>query len=282
MTGQVLHHFLRVLLDLVHVHPVSHVLFHVLHHGLDLVEGHTLGHLEILDKRCEILFGEGLVHTFGHGVIKVGHALAAVHFVLVGLDGDASQGRVAGNGVGLPQIAVTSGKAVVEQLDQIDLAAGFRQGVEVFIVNVNIPFGMGLCDVRGNDVFIVEALGALGTVLEHGAHGGIRVDVGIFPLQVHVFSTDKGQGRIDLYQFIVHFTKLLVLRPVQDIGLCGFGVIGGNKLFLHHVLDLLHRGDGLHFFQLLHHRSGQLVQLLVTHFFGSVAHVGLENGAAYF
>ena len=60
-----------------------------------------------------------------------------------------------------------------------------------------------------------------------------------------------------------------------------FGVVGGNKLFLHHVLDLLHGGDRFHLFQLCHNSLGQLVQLLVAHLLGGVAHVGLKDGAAY-
>ena len=68
-----------------------------------------------------------------------------------------------------------------------------------------------------------------------------------------------------------------MLGPVQDIGLGGLGVVGGDELLLHHVLGLLHGGDLLPLLQLRHHRAGQLVQLLVAHFLGGVAHIGLKD-----
>ena len=71
-----------------------------------------------------------------------------------------------------------------------------------------------------------------------------------------------------------------MLGPVQDVGLGRFGVVGGNELFLHHVLNLLHGGDRFHLFQLCHNSLGQLVQLLVGHLFSGVAHIGLKNSAA--
>ena len=70
----------------------------------------------------------------------------------------------------------------MEQLDEIDLAAGLRQGVEVLVVNVDLPVGVGLGDVGRDDVLVVKALGALRAVLEHGAHGGVGVDVSVLPL----------------------------------------------------------------------------------------------------
>ena len=182
VAGQVPGHLLAVRLGLVHVHMAAQVLLYVVHHGLHLVVGHGLGHLEELDEGLKVLLGVGLVHALGHGVIEVGHALAAVHLVLVGLDGDAGQRRVAGDGVGLPQVAVARGEAVVEQLNQINLAASLCQGVEILVVDVNLPLGMGLGDVGRDDVLVVEALGAFGAVLEHGAHGGVGVDVGVLPL----------------------------------------------------------------------------------------------------
>ena len=282
VTGQVLGELLPKLLDVVHGHPVPQVLFCSGHQGGGVLVGHVLGHLNILDQSLEEFLGIGLVHALSHGVIKNRHALATVHFVLVGLDGNAGQGRIATDIIGLPQIAVARGKAVVEQLDQIDLAAGFRQGVEILVVNVDIPFGVCLGNVGRDHVFVVKTLGALGAVFEHGAHGGIRIDVGVFPLQVHVLRRHKGQCRIDLHQLVVHFPELLMFRPVQDVGLGGFGVVRGNELFLHHVLDLFHRGDGFLLLQLVHHRLSQLFQLLFGQFFRGVANICLEDGAAYF
>ena len=182
MAGQVVHKLPGKFLGLVHVDPLPQVLLHVVHQGLHLVVRHAFFQLNKLNQSLKIFLGIGLIHALGHGVIEVGHALAAVHLVLVGLNGNAGQGRIAGDGVGLPQIAVACGEAVVEQLDQVDLAAGLRQGVEILVVDVNLPLGMGLGDVGRDDVLVVKALSAFGAVLEHGAHGGVGVDVGVLPL----------------------------------------------------------------------------------------------------
>ena len=62
---------------------------------------------------------EGFPDAFSHGIIKGVNGLAAKHVILVGLDGNAGQGRVGRNVVGLAQHAVTSGKSALEQLDDI-------------------------------------------------------------------------------------------------------------------------------------------------------------------
>ena len=86
----------------------------------------------------------GLVHALGHGVVEVGHTLAAVHLVLVGLYGYARQRRVAADILGLPKIAVAGGKAVFKELYQVYLAAGLRKGVEVLVVDVYVAVRIGL------------------------------------------------------------------------------------------------------------------------------------------
>ncbi len=132
-----------------------------------------------------------------------------------------------------------------------------------------------------DDVFVIEALGPLAAVLEHGAHGGVGVDVGVLPFEVHILCGHEGQGRVDLYKLVVHLTKPLVLGPVQDVGLGGLGIVGGDELLLHDVLGLLHGGSGLHTLKLRHHLGGQIVQVLVAEALCGDAHVGLEDGRAY-
>ena len=58
--------------------------------------------------------------------------------VLVALDGNGGKSGVACDGVGLSQIAVTGGEAAMEQLENVDLAAGGSQAVEIEIVDVDI------------------------------------------------------------------------------------------------------------------------------------------------
>ena len=49
-------------------------------------------------------------------------------------------------------------KSAVKQLDQVDLAAGLRQGVEILVMDVDFPLGVGLGDVGRDDVFIIKLL----------------------------------------------------------------------------------------------------------------------------
>ena len=72
--------------------------------------------LQRLGEVAGVELAVGLAHALGHGVVEGGDALAAVLVVLVGLDGDAGQGGVAGDVVGLAQVAVAGGEAAVEEL----------------------------------------------------------------------------------------------------------------------------------------------------------------------
>ena len=85
-----------------------------------------------------------LAHAHGQAVIEVAHRLTAMLIVLVRLDGDAGQRGVAGDVVGLAQHAVTGGEAALEELPQLNLAAGGGQGVEVHVVNVDIALAVCL------------------------------------------------------------------------------------------------------------------------------------------
>ena len=65
-----------------------------------------------------------------------------------------------------------------------------------------------------------------------------------------------------------------MLGPVENVSLGRFGVIGGNELFFHNILGLLHRGGGLHPLQLLYHLLGQPVQVVLAEPLGGNADIG--------
>ncbi len=161
MPGQILGKFLPVFLGLVHGNGMAQLFLCRSDQSLGVLIGHSVVHPEEFDKGLEILLAIGLIHTLSHGVIEDRHALAAMHLILVCLNGDTGQGGIAADIVWLPQIAVTGGKTAFEQLDQVDLAAGFRQRVKILIVNVDIPINIGSGDLRRDHVFFIEALGAL-------------------------------------------------------------------------------------------------------------------------
>ena len=255
-------------------------LLHRRHQGGGVILAHPEPEGDVKGQGLKILLAEGLFHPRGHGVIEVRHRLAAVHLVLVGLDGDAAQGGVAADAVGLPQAAVAGGKAVPEQPQQVDLAAGLGEHVEVLVVDVDIPVDMCRRHVLGQDVVVDKILGALGTVLEHGAHGGISVDVGVFPLDVGVLGVGEGEFLVDLHQVAFRLADLGVLRPVEDVGLGGAGEALPDQFLLHQVLDLLHGGgpppgDGRH------HGGGEVVQALFGKFFFRHGVPGLADGLPY-
>ena len=73
-----------------------------------------------------------------------------------------------------------------------------------------------------------------------------------------------------------------MLGPVENVGLGGFGIVGGNQLFLHNILGLLYGGGGFQLFQLLHHLPGELIQVGIAEALGGNADIGLEDRGAYF
>ena len=163
--------------------------------------------------------------------------------VLVGLDGDAGQGGVGSDVIGLPQGAVAGGKAPIKELDQVDLGAGGgAHGGKVHVVDMDVPAGVGPGMLGLHDEHLVELLGPLAAVLEHGAHGGVPVDVGVLPLDVAVLGGGEGDVLIDLHEAGVHLPGPAALRAVEDIGLGGLDIAVVHQHPLHDVLDVLHLG----------------------------------------
>ena len=72
---------------------------------------------------------------------------------------------------------------------------------------------------------------------------------------------------------------MLVLRAIIDVSVRRFGVIGGKKLFLHHVLNFLRRGRTRQLFERREHLFGQFVQIGVAHTLCGDPGIGLKNGA---
>ena len=138
--------------------------------------------VQVLDHRAKIRLAECFRYAHGHCVIKIRHTLAAVHFVLVGLNRNTGQRRVAADIIGLTQKTVAGGKTAVEQLDQINLAASFRQRVEIHVVDVDVAAAVRLRNVRGQYICIVEALRTLRAVFQHRAHRGIGVNICVLTL----------------------------------------------------------------------------------------------------
>ena len=161
----------------------------------------------------------GLFDARRHAVVEVDHALPAVLVVLVGLDGDAGQRRIAVDVVGLAKHAVPRGEAAVEQLQQVNLAAGGGQGVEIQVMDMDVAVPVRLRMPGVEHIHLIELLGAFRAKLEHAAHGGIAVDVGVLALDVRIDGILVGDVLEDLHQSGVHLAHAAALRAVEDVAL---------------------------------------------------------------
>ena len=65
-------------------------------------------------------------------------------------------------------------------------------------MDVALCVGLGMLGLE--DAHLVELLGALRTVLEHGAHGGVCVDVGVLALDVALRRLGEGDVVEGLHQ----------------------------------------------------------------------------------
>ena len=185
-----------------------------------------------------VLLAERLANALGHRVVEVRHALAAVLVILVGLNGNGRQRRIAGNALRLAQIAVPGRKAAMEQLQQVNLAAGGGEGVEVEIMNVNVSLGvrLGLCGRK--QIGRVIGLGACRANLQHGTHGRVAVDVGVIALHIAEAGVHIGDLVNRLHQARLCLADARALGAVKDILLGGLFTAGAHQLLLHRVLNL--------------------------------------------
>ena len=144
-------------------------------------------------------------------------------------------------------------------------------------VDVPLPVGAGVVGVE--DEHVVELLGPLGAELQHGAHGGVPVDVGVLPLDVGVLGGGEGDVLVGLHQPGVHLPGPAALLPVEDVGLGGLDVAVVHEHPLHQILNVLHVGLALP----LHLQNGEHLVgqpsglLLLARLVGGPE--GLVNGA---
>ena len=182
--------------------------------------------------------------------------------VLVGLDGNAGQGRIAGDVHGLPQGAVAGAEPVPEQGGQLNLAAGGGEGIEVLVMDVDVALRVGMGKAGVQHIHVVELLRALGTKLEHGAHGGVAVDVGVLPLDVRVPGVLEADVLENLHQAGVHLPHPAALGAIKDVRLGGADEALFDEHPLHGVLHLFHGGHAADVFVVLQFLNDPLGQLL--------------------
>ena len=88
---------------------------------------------------CFLLIAlEGQPHTVRHGIVEIHDRLASVLVVLVALNRNRRQRRVAADRFWLAQVTVSGSEATPKQLSQLDLGTCGRPSIEIQVVNVNI------------------------------------------------------------------------------------------------------------------------------------------------
>ena len=195
--------------------------------------------LDDLRELSAVLLAEGLADALRHAVIEVRDGLAAVLVVLVGLDRDGRQRRVAADGLGLAQEAVAGREAVLEQADDVDLRAGGRERVEIEIVDVDVSLAMRLGVLRTEQVRLVVGLRARRADLQHRAHGGVAVDVGVVALEVGEARVLAGDLVDGLHQARPRLARAGARRAIKDVRLRRAEEFVLHELLLDDVLDHL-------------------------------------------
>ena len=128
----------------------------------------------------------------------------------------------------------------VEELYNVDLAAGGGQCVEIEIVDMDVAILVGFREPGIENVQFVELLCTLGAVFEHRTHSGIPVDVGIFALDVAVQRALEREILKGAHELGVHLAYLGPFGAIKDVFLGGAGMAVLYENTLHKILDVLH------------------------------------------
>ena len=160
---------------------------------------------------------EGFVYTLSHSKIKGVNALTAKHIILIALNGNAGQRSIGTNGIWLPQEAMTCGEATVEQLQQIYLTAVQGNQGEILIMDMNEIIFVCLGKFLWQHIVVNKMLGTLGAQLQHNAHRGISVDIGVVPLHIGINSIGKENILVALHQVFLSFTALCMALAVHNV-----------------------------------------------------------------
>ncbi len=180
---------------------------------------------------------EGFADIGGQVEIEGGNGLAAMHLILDGFHGNASQhgGRFdALRGTGLPMAGL---QPVFQNQVQRVLDAGKRLGgIIILVVDMDVVARNGFPHVTRQQTLVHIGLGGLGGELHHHARRRIGVHVRIFAGDVIGLRVDDGLENL----VRPGFAGQVALIAVGDI-LPGHFLAGALHEFeFHQVLDILH------------------------------------------
>ena len=205
----------------------------------------VFGAVHHFDQGCQVgtvAFDVCFCYAGSQTIVKVTDGLTAVLVILVGLDSDTSQGSIRCDVVGFTQNTVACGEAVLEQFQQVDLTAGGCQCIEIQIVDVDVAVSVGVGMFGVQHIAFIEVFCAFGTVFQHGAHGCVAVDIGIFAFDVTVCCIFVCDVFECFHQTIVHVSYSCTFCSVQDVSLCGTHIAVVDQYAFYAVLDLFYCG----------------------------------------
>ena len=123
---------------------------------------------------------------------------------------------------------------------------------------MNVAVLMGIGEFLVDHKHFIKLLGAFRSVFQHGAHGGIAVDIRVFAFDIRIFRRFKGNILINPHQIRIHFSFAVPFRAVEDIGFGRLHKTVGHQNIFHDILNIFHAGSGiLRFFQFLNDFFGQ-------------------------
>ena len=96
--------------------------------------------------------------------------------------------------------------------------------------------------LRIEHVHVVELLRTFRTILEHGAHRGIAVDIGILSLDVGIRRILERDVLQNAHEPSLRLAGTAALRTVEDVCLRRSGIALANQHALHSILYAFHRG----------------------------------------
>ena len=108
------------------------------------------------------------------------------------------------------------------------------------------PLACAAANSGRDHAHFIELLGRFAAVLEHGAHGGVCVYVGIFTLHVGIGRFGKRDIFERLEDAAVHVAHAIALGAVEDVGLRRLAEAFVDQGLLHKVLHAFNRRHALH------------------------------------
>ena len=163
-------------------------------------------HLKATSDVVNIFLAICFLYAFSHCILKVRHTLTAVLVILIRLNCDTSECRIAVNIVWFTKETMTCRKAILKKLDEVDLTASCCKCKVVQIVDMNISLIMSLCMLRIENIHFIELLCTFGAIFKHSTHSCISIDIRIFALDITILGCLKSKVFVHLHKLGIHFT----------------------------------------------------------------------------